>query len=165
MQDLLSHAEDKYPELIRSAYTIDKKHGRLEEREIFVLATHNTALQFQGVKQIARLHRKREVLKTGKVYEEKIFLITNMDHICLDVQRFMHLKRDYWQIENKLHYRKDLVFGEDRSTIRIGHGPENMSALRNFAVSLLMANNIDNVKRCVENFQYGLASQFHQALL
>lgn len=111
------------------------------------------------------MYRKREVIKTGKIQEEEIFLITDMDHIRLDAQHFMHLKRDYWQIENKLHYRKDFVFGEDRSTIRVRYGPENMSALRNFAVSLLMANNIDNVKRCVDNFRYGSASQLHQALL
>jgi len=165
LQDLLLHAEDKYPELIRSAKTLDKNHGRLEEREIFALATHNTTLQFQGVKQIARLRRKREVIKTGKVQEEEIFLITDIDHIHLDVQGFMHLKRDYWQIENKLHYRKDFVFGEDRSTIRVRYGPQNMSALRNFAVSLLMANNIDNVKRCVDNMRYDSASQLHQSFL
>jgi serine phosphatase RsbU (regulator of sigma subunit) len=122
-------------------------------------------LQFQGVKQVARLHRKREVLKTGKVHEEEIFLISDMDHIRLDAQHFMHLKRDYWQIENKLHYRKDFVFGEDRSTIRARHGPENMSALRNYAISLLMANKIDNVKRCVDNLRYESASVLHQSLL
>ena len=163
LSDLLLHTERKYPELIRTCKTIDKKHGRLEEREIFALATHNTRLLFKGVKQIARLRRRREVLKTGKVFKEEIFIITNMDCAQADAERLLFLKRDYWQIENKLHYRKDFVFGEDRSTIRVGHGPENMSALRNFVVSLLMVNKVGNVKRCVDNLRYGPASAVHQA--
>ncbi len=75
----------------------------------------------------------------------------------------MQLKREYWAIENKLHYRKDFVFGEDRSTIRAEHGPQNMATLRNFAVSFLMANGIKNVKRCVENFKYQKSEDIHSA--
>ena len=63
------------------------------------------------------------------------------------------LQRAYWDIENNLHYRKDFVFGEDRSTIRAKHGPANMAALRNFALGVLHCNDIGNVKRCVENLR------------
>ena len=66
----------------------------------------------------------------------------------------MNLKRSYWDVENKLHYRKDFVFGEDRSTIRAKHGPQNMASLRNFAIGFLLANKIGNVKRCVENLKH-----------
>lgn len=129
-----------------------------------MLATENSDLGFEGVKQIARLHRKREILKTGAIQEEEVFLITSIDHTQLDAQSFLNLKRDYWQIENKLHYRLDFVFGEDRSTIRKKHGPQNMAALRNFAVSLLMASSVDNVKRCVDNIRYASAPEFYSSL-
>jgi predicted transposase YbfD/YdcC len=72
----------------------------------------------------------------------------------LDVKNVKNVKNDRLQIENKLHYRKDLIFGEDRSTIRAEHGPENMSALRNFAISLLSVNKIKNIKRCISNLRY-----------
>jgi predicted transposase YbfD/YdcC len=108
--------------------------------------------------------REREILKTGKIHREEIYLITNKNHEELDAENFLELKREYWAIENKLHYRKDFVYGEDRSTIRAKNGPENMSSLRNFAVGLLMANNITNVKRCVDNIKYGSATDFHQSL-
>lgn len=129
-----------------------------------MLATENSDLGFEGVKQIARLQRKRVVLKTGKTQEEEVFLITSIDHTLLDPEQFLTLKRDYWQIENKLHYRLDFVFGEDRSTIRRKHGPQNMAALRNFAVSLLMASKVDNVKRCVDNIRYSSATTFFSSL-
>lgn len=159
-----NHVEDRFPELIRSCTTLDKAHGRIEEREIFVIETSNSKLNFAGVQQIAKLKRKRTTVKSGKITEEEIFLITNLSVEAADAERLMFLKRDYWSIENKLHYRKDFVFGEDRSTIRAEHGPENMATLRNFAISLLMANEIDNVKRCVDNLRYQTPESLHRCL-
>lgn len=83
-----------------------------------------------------------------------MFIITDLNFERADAKQLSNLKRSYWWIENKLHYRKDFVFGEDRSTIRAQSGPQNMSTLRNFAVSLLMAAGITNVKRCVDNLQH-----------
>jgi len=164
IESLITHTEEQFPELIRSHKTVDKGHGRLETREIFALATHNMKLEIDGIKQVARLYREREILKSGKVETEEVFLITNMHYNELDEQGFSDLKREYWAIENKLHYRKDFVFGEDRSTIRVRYGPENMSNLRNFAIGLLMANNVKNVKRCVENIRYQNPAHFLTAL-
>lgn len=107
-----------------------------------------------GVKQAALLHRERTIVSSGKKTEEKVFLITDLEFQLLNAEEFFRLKRMYWEIENKLHYRKDLVFGEDRSTIRALHGAQNMSSLRNFAIGLLRCLGIDNVKRCVDNLQH-----------
>ena len=144
----------RYPELIRTCSTIDKEHGRLEQRSIEVLAVRNDELLLPGVKQIARLTRTREILKWGKTGGDLVLLITNLAPEELDAETLLRLKRSYWAIENKLHYRKDFTFGEDGATMRAKHGPRNMSALRNFAIGLLLANGIGNVKRCVDNLQH-----------
>jgi predicted transposase YbfD/YdcC len=154
LDELFKHVEEKFPELLYSFEQTEKRHGRLEHREISVLATEHTTLVFPDVKQVARLRRTREVLKSGAKSEEEIFLITNRSFEDLDAEAFANLKRSYWDIENKLHYRKDFVFGEDRSTIRKGHGPQNMSSLRNFALGLLLNLGITNVKRCVDNLRH-----------
>lgn len=164
LEEHFNHVRERFPELIRTCTTIDKEHGRFEERKIFVIETSNSELNFKGIQQIAKLQRKRTIIKSDKTSEEEIFLITNLSVNEADAERLMFLKRDYWSIENKLHYRKDFVFGEDRSTIRAEHGPENMAALRNFANSLLMANNVDNVKRCVDNFKYQNPVKLHKSL-
>ena len=119
-----------------------------------MLGTHNSELCIPGILQAARVTRTREILKSGKKSKEEIFLITNLDSSQADAQKLLALKRSYWAIENKLHYRKDFVFGEDRSTIRARHGPQNMATLRNFALGFFAANNITNVKRCVDNRQH-----------
>jgi predicted transposase YbfD/YdcC len=43
--------------------------------------------------------------------------------------------RAHWHVENKLHWIRDVTFAEDLSQIRAAHGPANMAALRNLAVS------------------------------
>lgn len=159
-----NHVQERFPEIVRHCTTVDKGHGRIEKREIFVIETSNSGLNFEGVAQIAKLKRARTIIKSGKTTEEEIYLITNLSIEQAEAEQLMFLKRDYWSIENKLHYRKDFVFGEDRSTIRAEHGPANMASLRNFANSLLMANEINNVKRCVDNLKYQNPSILHQSL-
>jgi len=145
----------KYPEIIRSYSTeFESGHGRLERRDISVIATDYTELNFAGIQQICLLKRYRESFRTGKVEEETVFLITDLSSEQATPKRLLELKREYWHIENKLHYIKDNVFGEDRSTIRLENGPRNMSALRNFAVSLYQALGVPNIKRFVDNIRY-----------
>ena len=45
--------------------------------------------------------------------------------------------REHWTIENRCHWVIDWNFDEDRSRIRTGKGPENVSRLRRFAVGVL----------------------------
>jgi hypothetical protein len=39
--------------------------------------------------------------------------------------------------QNSCHYIIDWNYDEDRSRIRTGHGPENMTRLRRFAISVI----------------------------
>jgi len=54
-----------------------------------------------------------------------------------DPQRILKVNRDHWTIENRCHYVVDWNFDEDRSRIRTGHGPENVTRLRRFAVGVI----------------------------
>ena len=60
--------------------------------------------------------------------------------------------RGHWQIENGLHWVRDEVLGEDRSTIRTGHAPQNLAALRNGALSWLRAGGIDKISVTLRSF-------------
>ena len=44
--------------------------------------------------------------------------------------------RGHWCVES-CHYIIDWNYDEDRSRIRTGHGPENITRLRRFAIGLL----------------------------
>jgi predicted transposase YbfD/YdcC len=45
--------------------------------------------------------------------------------------------RGHWRIENRLHWVRDVTFGEDASTARTGSLPRVMASLRNLAVGAL----------------------------
>jgi len=49
----------------------------------------------------------------------------------------LQVNRGHWTIENSCHYVIDWNFDEDRSRIRTGYGPENVTLLRRFAVGVL----------------------------
>lgn len=45
--------------------------------------------------------------------------------------------RAHWEIENRLHYVRDMTYDEDRSQVRRGRRPHAMATVRNVAISLL----------------------------
>ena len=51
-------------------------------------------------------------------------------------KRVLAVNRGHWSIES-VHYIIDWNYDEDRSQIRTGFGPENVTRLRRFAVGIL----------------------------
>ncbi|MBR7517894.1 ISAs1 family transposase, partial [Mycobacterium tuberculosis] len=45
--------------------------------------------------------------------------------------------RGHWGIENRLHWVLDVLFGDDQSRLRTGHGATNMAVVRHFALNLV----------------------------
>ena len=45
--------------------------------------------------------------------------------------------RGHWGIENSLHWRLDMIFGEDESRRRKGNSAENFSVINRIALNLL----------------------------
>ena len=66
--------------------------------------------------------------------------ITSLPPTVADAARLLALKRGHWQIENSLHYVKDVTLGEDRSLIHVGKDPSVMAMLRDLTLSLLHQN-------------------------
>jgi hypothetical protein len=117
--------------------TTDKGHGRLEERQIWISNALNGYLDFPYVRQVFVIRRQTLQLKTGKLTEEIVYGITSLPPEKADPQRLLELNRGHWSIENQLHYVRDETFGEDRSQIRRGNGPQVLATFKNLAISLL----------------------------
>jgi len=66
-----------------------------------------------------------------------VYLITSLSPEQASPERLLVLNRGHWEIENRLHWVRDVTFGEDLSQIRKGAGPRMMATLRNLAISLV----------------------------
>jgi hypothetical protein len=68
--------------------------------------------------------------------------------------RLLHLWRGHWGIENRLHYVRDVTFGEDASTVRTAAAPEVLAALRNALLTLLHQAGYANIAAALRSFAW-----------
>lgn len=128
----------------RTARTIDTGHGRRPEvRELRASTDLNTYLDWPGVAQVVRI--ERTWVEHGQAKRALHYGITSLDPTMGAPDRLLALKRGHWAIENRLHRRKDVTFGEDASLIHAGQGPTVMALLRDAAISLLHLHGVRQV--------------------
>ncbi len=53
--------------------------------------------------------------------------------------------RGHWEIENRLHWVRDVTYQEDKSMVRTGNAPRVMASLRSLAISLLRIDRHSNI--------------------
>lgn len=111
-------------------------HGRIEQRRIWTTTTLNDYISFPHVAQVYRIEREITDKKSGKTTLVTAYGITSRTEDEAIPQTILHKVRGHWSVEVS-HYIIDWVFDEDRSTIRTGFGPENMTRLRRFAIGLI----------------------------
>jgi len=119
-------------------------HGRLEARAIWTSTALNDYLDFPYVGQVFAIERQCIDKKTGKHTTDIVYGLTDHSPESADPKRLLAFNRDHWGIEAH-HYILDWNWDEDRCRLRTGHGPENITRLRRFAVGLIKANSDDSV--------------------
>ena len=119
-------------------------HGRIEIRKIWTTTELNGYLDFPHVGQAYAIEREFINKKTGKISHDIAYGITSRKKEEADAERVLQVNRGHWTIENSCHYILDWSFDEDRSRIRTGNGPENMTRLRKFAIGLIKSKNLVN---------------------
>ena len=89
-----------------------------------------------------RFHALKCLVKTttrtewrGKVTNEIRYFISSA---ALTPQRAAEAIRSHWGIES-MHWVLDLIFKEDQSRLRRGHGAQNMALVRRLAFNLVRA--------------------------
>jgi predicted transposase YbfD/YdcC len=99
-------------------------HGRRARRTIKA-ALAPAWIGFAGAAQVARL--RRTVTKKGRKTVEVVYLITS-DRDA-DPATLAARVRGHWEIENKLHWVRDVTYQEDKSLVRTGNAPRVMASL------------------------------------
>jgi predicted transposase YbfD/YdcC len=66
----------------------------------------------------------------------------------------LSIVKSHWQIENHLHRHKDMIFQEDKQTLRTGNAPQIMTFIRSFALHLLYQVSPKNLAYGFRDFNY-----------
>ncbi|NEP54770.1 MAG: ISAs1 family transposase [Moorea sp. SIO3C2] len=117
-------------------HTESNQH-RIEYRQVWVVPLSAVpelanAHLWQGLNAIVMVRRKRTLW--NKVEEEVSYYITSLSVDATEMSGYI---RAHWSIENNCHWVLDVTFKEDRSRIRMGHGPENTGLLRRLCLGVL----------------------------
>lgn len=132
--------------------TLDLGHGRIEQRQLWALPIDDDYLNWPTAQTMLRLQRTITDKKTGEQSVEIAYALSSLDLMQASAADLLQLWRGHWQIENRLHYVKDVTMGEDASRIRSGHGPQVMSAFRNLALSLMRMAGYNNIKDALHTY-------------
>jgi predicted transposase YbfD/YdcC len=127
---------------------LGKDHGRIEQRTHSVSQAVDwiTAERcYPGAPRFAKLttvaiiesriercdscHHRRQRIET----ERRSYISSR----ALSAAALAEAARSHWAIENKLHWILDVIFKEDLSRLRTGHGAKNMAVVRQFALNLV----------------------------
>jgi predicted transposase YbfD/YdcC len=134
---------DAEPKSLDSFTHTNKGHGRIEERCVSVAREvawlsgekhYPGELRLPAIACLIRVRRRTEL--KDRCRTETMFYITSAS---LTAERACEAVRSHWQIENGLHWVLDVVFKDDQSRLRKGHGAHNMAIVRHFAINLVRA--------------------------
>lgn len=102
------------------------------------------------MKQVLRL--ERTTLRNGQKTVEVQYAITSLSPDRADAARLLTYWVGHWGIENRLHWVRDVAFGEDACRAKVGHSPQNLAALRNACLSLLRLSGINEILSTLRHF-------------
>lgn len=141
----------------QASYT-DNTHSR--DVTTTVTASHDEAIcsylkdeGWDGVRTVGKIQRTgTRKSSDGKLthVDETVYCISSRVLTAAEVAKHA---RNHWQIENNLHWQKDVTFLEDRQTLRSGNAPQVMTFLRSMCLSLFNLWEFASVTETIHNFQ------------
>jgi predicted transposase YbfD/YdcC len=138
-----------HPRLLdfQSVDKTNKGHGRIEQRTLTAVSLLPGEIDWPYLTQVFRLENRFSYLRKGQVVrvEHKVrYGITSLSRQRAQAQRLLALKRQYWGIENGLHYRRDATFHEDATRMSRPHASRNLTTVHNTILSLFARLGCDN---------------------
>jgi predicted transposase YbfD/YdcC len=126
------------------AQTRDTGHGRKETRTVKALTVATPGgIGFPKAEQAVRITRTRTI--KGKTSRETAYLTISLPAGQARPVDLGAWARAEWQIENKIHYVRDVTLREDAHQARTGNGPAVFATLRNTSIGYHRVNGATNI--------------------
>ena len=126
--------------------TTDTGHGRIERRTIQVLPAP-VDVGFPGATQAFLIERYITDQATGRMSAVAVLGVTSLTAQQASPTQIAGYVRGHWGIENRLHWVRDVTYGEDASRVRTGTAPRVMAGLRNLIISAIRLAGHRNIAR------------------
>ena len=131
---------------------MNKGQGRIEKRTVEIAKISPLiAVDWIDARTIIRVQRERKL--RHKIEKETCYYISDLTESAV---QFAQRIRGYWGVENRVHYVRDVTFGEDRSRTRVGFLPNLWAITRNLAINLYREAGFTNMAKAQRYCGYGL---------
>ena len=145
--DAIEKATQKRP--FDNCQNCQQVRGRREQRQVFIYRADKLNQQkWPGARWFIQV--KRTGQRQAEPYERISYYISSFKSKKAEV--FAAAIRGHWQIENRLHWQKDVTFREDKCGIHSGQAVGNLSLLINMTINLLRNYGFDSVKNSIAAF-------------
>jgi predicted transposase YbfD/YdcC len=128
----------------------DRGHGRVEKRTLKVVTVAD-GIGFPHAAQAIQVTRKTRNRNGRKWHTETVYAVTDLTAAQARAEQLATWLRGHWCIEVRLHWVRDVTFGEDLSQIRTGNGPQIMATLRNLAITLHRLAGVTNIAKALRH--------------
>lgn len=148
--------EPPFKTALKTHTTVDRWKGQVEKREITVSEDPQIIkyLSWPGLTHIWQM--RKTVTKKGVATIEVSVGIACIPEELLGnlpiAEKITDTIRTHWSIEIRGHRTRDMVFNEDHATIRKGHAPQVMAALRNLVTSIFHRGTVRSFPTAMRRF-------------
>ena len=145
---LLTAITDRLPAAtpeLAAASSIESRNGHRITRTIWTAPADG--VDFPGAAQLFRIRRDTHAPDGQRVSKHILHGVTSLN--CTATEIAAHV-RGHWGIENKVHWIRDVLFGEDTHHAYLGNVAHAMAALRNLALALIRLAGHTRIKRTME---------------
>lgn len=126
-----------------------KGHGRLSTYQVRATAALNSYLAHEygwpDVGQVLCIEHTCVLLESGLVIRTLHYAITSLTAAMATPEQVWRLWHEHWHIENKSHWVRDVVLGEDASRARKGTLAEALALLRAAVISRFRFAGMDGI--------------------
>jgi predicted transposase YbfD/YdcC len=133
---------------------INKGHGRIEKRTVSICSYQGQS-DWPGLKTVIRVESERQIIKQNfiEIQRETRYYLASF---TANADVFAQKIRSYWDVENKVHYVRDVTQGEDSSRIRTNGLVQIFTLARNLALNLYRSHHFENMAQAQRLASFGL---------
>jgi predicted transposase YbfD/YdcC len=139
------------------ATQVDESHGRSVRRQAQVFSpTPELQAKWPRLSVIGVVQRTG--VRDQQPFEETAYYLSSAPW---NATQLLHASRQHWQIENGLHWVKDVTFQEDYPPRQGGYAPVNWAVFNTFAITLARRQGWRTVPQALRAWANQLHQVFH----